>query len=95
MHRSNASKQVDAVLLHRGIHVEVPAGQDRHEEREALHVVPVKVTDQRRALEAAVERLGLAEVPQARAHVQDDGFLAGHFDPDAGRISAVSARAFA
>jgi hypothetical protein len=54
----------------------------------------MKVADQRRALEAAVERLGLAEVPQARAHVQDDGVLAGHLDPDAGRVSAVSARAF-
>ena len=88
-------EQVDAVVLHRRVHVEVAAGEDRHEERKPLHMVPVQVADQRRSFEAAVEWLGLAEVPQARPHVQDDGFLAGYLDSDAGCVSAVSARPFA
>ena len=62
-----------AVVLRRAVDVERGAGPvDRHEERQALHVVPVQVRDEGVAAERAVGGLGGAEEAQAGAEVEDD-----------------------
>ena len=83
-------EQAEAVVLRRRVDLEVAALQDGNEEREALHVIPVQVGDQRRAVERTVEGLGLAEVAQAGAHVEDDRILAGGLDRDARCVSAIT-----
>ncbi|MEZ5206810.1 MAG: hypothetical protein R2690_07470 [Acidimicrobiales bacterium] len=52
-------------------------GVDRHEERQALHVVPVQVGDEGVPSERTVRRLLVAEEPQTGADVEDQGIDAG------------------
>ena len=80
-----------ARLLGRAVDVELrPRRQDRGEERQALHVVPVHVGDQGRAPERAVGGQVLAELAQAGAQVEDDRVVAGRVELDAGRVAAVA-----
>ena len=82
-------EQAEPVVLHRRVHVEMAALEERDEERQALHVIPMEVRDQRVAVERPVEGLGLAEVAQARAHVEDDRILAGGLNCHARGVAAV------
>ena len=63
---------------------------DRDEERQALHVVPVHVRDQRGAAERPVLRQLLAPEAQTGTDVEDDRVLAGGFERDAGSVAAIA-----
>src|SRR5690606_1249553 len=79
------------VVLRRAVDVDLGAGPvDGDEERQALHVVPVEVRDQRVAPEAAVGGLGGAQEAEPGAEVEDDRLVARLLDGDARRVAAVA-----
>ncbi|MEZ5135943.1 MAG: hypothetical protein R2699_13035 [Acidimicrobiales bacterium] len=83
--------QREAVVLGRSVDVEPGTGHvDRHEERQALHVVPVQVGDEGVPSERTVRRLLVAEEPQTGADVEDQGIDAGRVDAHARGVAAVA-----
>ena len=59
----------------------------RQEERQALHVIPVEVRQERGAVDVAL--VGHAVGTQAGAEVEEDGRLALGFEHDARGVAAV------
>src|SRR5205814_8833895 len=77
--------------LGRTEHVECGAGAiGGREEGQALHMVPVEVRDERRAVERAVSGLGHPESTQARAEIEDDRVLALDFERDTRSVATVT-----
>ncbi len=80
-----------SVLLVRRVHDELGfLVEQRAEERQPLHVVPVEVADQARPLERFGLRAAQAEVAQTGAHVEQQRILALHTHRDARRVPAVT-----
>src|SRR5690606_16798989 len=81
-----------ADLLRGPVDVELGAGrQDRAEVRQALHMVAVRVGDQRGAPEAAVGRQRLAQPAEPGAEVEDDRVVARCVELHARGVPAVPA----
>ena len=78
------------VGLRRRIHVELGTGpEQRTEERQALHVVPVQVAQQARPPERLFWRTAEAEVAHARAEVEQDRIVPGRGDRHRRGVAAV------
>ena len=80
-----------AVVLRRGVDRQAgAAAQQRLEERQTLHVVPVQVAEQAGAVEQLIGGHRLGEVAQARAEVEQQRPLAGRLHRDTGGVAAVA-----
>jgi hypothetical protein len=79
-----------AVVLARRVHVELtPVAQQGLEERQALDVIPVQMTDQAARLQRLVLWDGVAEVAQAGTEVEQYRRVSWDVDGDARRVAPV------
>ena len=82
---------VSTIVLRRGVNRHLGAGaQQRLEERQALHVIPVQVAEQARSIEHLVGLHGLGEVAQSGAQVEQQRLLAGGVHRDARGVAPVA-----